>query len=243
MKRLVQRAFDSIAWRIQTTSGIPRRNGECFDVRDAVALKAAFESAEYLEAELMGVPEFENSLALLSAAVAASPGEGLMLEFGVATGRTISHIARERPSSPVWGFDTFEGLPANWRPGYAKGAFAQPRLPDVPPNVTLVPGLFEETLPAFLTANTGPVAFVHVDCDLYASTKVVLDYIAERLAPGAIVVFDEFFNYPGWKRHEYLAFEEFRKSSGRVAKQFVMAGLVPVIHVFGSERKTWMPGT
>ena len=30
-----------------------------------------------------------------------------------------------------------------------------------------------------------------------------------RLAPGCVIVFDEFFNYPGWRRHEYRAFHEF----------------------------------
>jgi len=37
----------------------------------------------------------------------------------------------------------------------------------------------------------------------------VLDLIAHRLAPDAVIVFDEFFNYKGYELHEYKAFFEF----------------------------------
>jgi hypothetical protein len=43
----------------------------------------------------------------------------------------------------------------------------------------------------------------------------VLDLIGDRLRPGAVVVFDEFFNFPGWQEHEYRAWSEFVASSGR----------------------------
>ncbi len=78
----------------------------------------------------------------------------------------------------------------------------------------LSPGLFEDTLPAFLADNDEPIAFVHVDCDLYSSTKTVLDLTADRLAPEAVLVFDEFFNYPGWQQHEYRAWTEFIARDG-----------------------------
>ena len=44
------------------------------------------------------------------------------------------------------------------------------RLPDLPANARLHPGLFEETLPAFVARTPAPVRLVHVDCDLYGST-------------------------------------------------------------------------
>jgi hypothetical protein len=47
-----------------------------------------------------------------------------------------------------------------------------------------------------------------VDCDIYSSTKTVLDLTVSRLLPGAVVVFDEFFNYKGYEQHEYKAFFE-----------------------------------
>ena len=78
----------------------------------------------------------------------------------------------------------------------------------------LVPGLFEDTLPSFLNDEPGPVAFLHLDADLYSSTKTVLDLLGDRLVPGSIVVFDEFFNYPGWQQHEYRAWTEFVTRTG-----------------------------
>ncbi|MDJ0106389.1 TylF/MycF/NovP-related O-methyltransferase, partial [Rhodococcus erythropolis] len=61
---------------------------------------------------------------------------------------------------------------------------------------------------------SGPVAFLHLDADLYSSTKTVLDLLGDRLVPGSIVVFDEFFNYPGWQQHEYRAWTEFVTRTG-----------------------------
>ena len=37
----------------------------------------------------------------------------------------------------------------------------------------------------------------------------MLDNLAPRIQPGSIIVFNEYFNYPNWKEHEYKAFREF----------------------------------
>jgi len=36
-----------------------------------------------------------------------------------------------------------------------------------------------------------------------------LEGLRERLQPGTIIVFDEYFNYPNWERHEFKAWKEF----------------------------------
>ena len=64
-------------------------------------------------------------------------------------------------------------------------------------------------LPALLAEEKGPVAFVHIDCDIYESTRVVFELLSPRIAPGAVIVFDEYFNYPGWQQHEFRAFQDF----------------------------------
>ena len=70
-------------------------------------------------------------------------------------------------------------------------------------------------LPEFLAAHPDDsVAFLHVDCDIYSSTVTVLRTLAPRLKPGAILVFDEYFNYPNWQRHEWRAFQEFIRDTG-----------------------------
>ena len=58
------------------------------------------------------------------------------------------------------------------------------------------------------------MALLHVDCDIYASTATVFQHLRTRLRPGSIVVFDEYFNYPNWQRHEWRAFQEFVRDTG-----------------------------
>ena len=95
-------------------------------------LKAAYEAAEYYEQHLITALPYSTDLDLLSRAIEIATRPGLVLEFGVATGRTITHMASRLPST-IYGFDSFEGLPEAWRSGFGKGAFAG-SLPPVPPN-------------------------------------------------------------------------------------------------------------
>ncbi len=109
------------------------------------------------------------------------------------------------------GFDSFEGLPQEWS-GFdlrAREFDMKGKMPRVPSNVRLYRGHFEATLPDWVAANPGPVAFMHVDCDLYSSTQIIFNLLAERIVPGTIILFDEYFNYPNWEQHEFKAFQEF----------------------------------
>jgi hypothetical protein len=141
--------------------------------------------------------------------------DGLVIEFGVASGWTINHIAGLLPSDrKIFGFDSFKGLPEKWCDGFDVGRFAQDHLPEVPTNVELVVGMFADTLPEFLNRHpTEKVAFIHVDCDLYSSTRTVFTQLKDRIIKGTIINFDEYFGYPGWKNHEFRAFQEFVKEA------------------------------
>jgi predicted O-methyltransferase YrrM len=151
--------------------------------------------------------------------------DGLILEFGVFAGRTINHIAGLLPGKKVYGFDSFQGLPETWRPGFAKGAFARSELPSVRENVELVVGWFDRTLPTFCDLHPNQkAALLHVDCDLYSSAQTILHNMVSYIAPGTIIVFDEYFNYPGWSDHEYRAFKEFVRAN---RMQYKYIGLVP----------------
>ena len=142
--------------------------------------------------------------------------DGLILEFGVYTGNSINYIAGKLKSSTVDGFDSFEGLPETWRDGFGKGHFAINDLPKVEPNVRLHKGWFDETIPKYLSdiPSDKKVSYIHIDCDLYSSTKTIFSLLADKIVAGTIVVFDEYFNYPGWQNGEFLAFKEFIASSG-----------------------------
>lgn len=142
---------------------------------------------------------------------------GLFLEFGVASGTSINFFANEAPDKSFHGFDSFEGLPEDWTGWVAeKGRFSQANLPNVAANVTLHKGWFNQTLPEFLKEHTEQVAFLHIDCDIYSSTKCVFDLLMTQIRPGTVIVFDEFMNYPGWKEHESKALCEFARANKAV---------------------------
>lgn len=146
--------------------------------------------------------------------------------MGVCTGRTINFIAALNPEKVIYGFDSFEGLPETWLREdvyIPKGTFAfkeKDTLPPVLHNVRLIKGLFKDTLPTFKKTilNDKPIAFLHVDCDIYSSTKDIFDILGTNIVPGTIIVFDEFYNYPGSENHEFKAFQEFIQKSGKKAR-------------------------
>ncbi len=77
--------------------------------------------------------------------------------------------------------------------------------------ITFHKGWFHESLPVFLKEHQRtPVAFVHADADLYASTLTVLTLLCEQklFCKGSVIVFDEFWNYPHWQDGEFKAWKE-----------------------------------
>lgn len=138
--------------------------------------------------------------------------DGLYLEFGVHNGGTINIIASSTKNK-VYGFDSFEGLPEDWTGMHSKGHFACKIPENLPENVELVVGLFEDTLPKFIEKHKDKkVAFVHVDCDLYSSTKCIFDNLKDIFLNGATICFDELIDYGNeeeWKHHEWKAWHEF----------------------------------
>ena len=178
--------------------------------------RAREQSLDYIEAYMSDALIFRDRWDLLLHAAHAAPGEGLMLEFGVADGASLRYVA-SRIARSFHGFDSFEGLPEDWSGTFErKGKFGRAgSLPPVPANARLYRGWFADTLPRFLGEHAGEgAAFVHIDCDIYASTAIVLRHLADRLRPGAVLVFDEYFNYPNWQRHEWRAFQEFVRDTG-----------------------------
>lgn len=132
--------------------------------------------------------------------------DGDVVELGVRFGTSLRHLARRlsRTSRRLHGFDSFEGLPEAWG-GQAPGLYSTGgRLPAVPDGVELHPGWFRDTLPRFV-ASAGSVALVHVDCDIYASTRTALHALASLVRPGTILVFDDYLGNPTWRDDEHAA--------------------------------------
>lgn len=172
-------------------------------------------TVEYVEQNMRNVQSTCNKKHLLTRAFAvADVSEGrLICEFGVFKGDTLNHIARLSGGN-VYGFDSFEGLPSGQSDHWSEGDFKVFTLPKVRSNVTLVKGWFDQTLPRFLSEHKQVAGFIHIDCDLYYSTKTIFSLMGERLRPGSVIVFDEFFNYPSWQEGEFRALQEFLEETG-----------------------------
>lgn len=175
----------------------------------ALKLEARDSSARFINQHLSSAERFTSREDLLKAAAKRTEHlAGCICEFGVYKGYTLSLLADAAASRMVYGFDSFEGLPEDWRHGFATGAFRTP-IPELDrANVKLIAGCFEQSLPTFLQGHDGDISLAHIDCDLYSSTRTVLQHVATRLQPGSLVVFDEYMNYPGWTQHEHKALIE-----------------------------------
>ncbi|HUA22051.1 MAG TPA: class I SAM-dependent methyltransferase [Bryobacteraceae bacterium] len=169
---------------------------------------AARDSVRYARKHMRTAVGMESAREVLSTALQAVTVDGYYMEFGVYKGGTIRFIAKQTGAGKtIHGFDSFRGLEQAWS-GNNWSFDAGGRLPKVPRNVTLHQGRFSETLPGWVEKNAGPAAFLHIDCDLYESTRSVFENLEDRIVPGTILVFDEYFNYPNWQEHEYKAFQE-----------------------------------
>jgi len=178
------------------------------DIRAEIMHMATRETAEFVLENLPDLEGLSDAFHVLDVAFENASVDGIFLEFGVYSGATINHIA-DKTAKSVHGFDSFEGLPESWGPVPAGTFYKKGGLPDVRKNVILHVGFFDKTLPEFLSNHIEPVAFVHIDSDLYSSAHTILWAIRERIVTGTVIVFDEYFNYPNWKLHEHRAFEEF----------------------------------
>lgn len=204
MAAATQRAIDAVR---EVEAGHYR------NVQLAGQRQALMQSADFARRHLSMAAGFTHPHGTLRHALGLAPTGGLALEFGVFSGSTLRIIAELRQGQQVYGFDSFEGLPEAWRSDFPAGAFAVNELPVVE-GAELVVGWFDKTLPGFLASHPGPVDFLHVDCDLYSSTKTVLELVGPRLRVGSIVMFDEYFNYPGWEAHEAKAWDEYLAATG-----------------------------
>lgn len=160
-----------------------------------------------------GARYFANKRDVLQFARERARGSGPVLEFGVRHGVS-TRVLAEATDLRVHAFDSFRGLPRGWQ-GRESGAFTTAgELPDLPANVTLHVGLFEHTLPAFVSKLERPPRLVHIDADLYESARTVLQGLAPVLTAGCVLVFDEMIGNASWRQDEHRAFVEAARAFG-----------------------------
>jgi hypothetical protein len=128
----------------------------------------------------------------------------------------------------VWLFDSFEGLPPpedidgpgahawardtggamyhdNCRAGLEE-VQANAEALGLTERLTMVPGWFEDSLPANREA-VGPIALLRIDCDWYEPVKSCLETLYDSVSPHGIVILDDYYTWDGCAiaTHEFLA--------------------------------------
>ncbi len=112
-----------------------------------------------------------------------------------------------------FGFDSFQGLPPLTGSDvqtndFEAGKFACSEADVIArlrregvdlSKVVTVPGWFDQTCTPETIDRHGmkAAAFVHIDCDLYESTKVVLKFIEPLLVDGTVIIFDDWYSFRG----------------------------------------------
>jgi len=130
------------------------------------------------------------------------------LEFGVCRGVTLSlmhQVLQEQglTESRIFGFDSFEGLPAEaehddegtWYPGQFMSSLPSTRKFLVKQGVDmgkthLVKGWFSDTLTAEFARTVRP-SIIMVDCDMYLSARQCLDWSLPLVEDRAVIIFDD----------------------------------------------------
>ena len=156
----------------------------------------------------------QHALAILQALETTRDIPGDVCEFGVAHGATSALIANEIAEGPsvLHLFDSFVGLPAPTEKDHLlhdminlgsmaayEGKIAYPidlvetRLKEIafsPERIVIHAGFFEDTIRDENLPTS--VRFAFLDFDLYASTKLVLEWITPHTATGALVIVHDY---------------------------------------------------
>jgi hypothetical protein len=176
--------------------------------------EARHESADFCRPHLNTSLLFNDEDSLRRFVISQIPGTGLILEFGVYQAHSLNLFAqycKERGDvRMLYGFDSFEGLEEEWFGHFSSAADFDlgGALPKIGENVKLFKGWIDKTLPHFLESHSEAVALIHIDTDTYTPAKHILLSLKDRLVPGSIILFDDFYGYPNWQNGEYRAFKE-----------------------------------
>ncbi|HET7107473.1 MAG TPA: TylF/MycF/NovP-related O-methyltransferase [Candidatus Acidoferrum sp.] len=165
--------------------------------------------------------------------------EGDIVEFGIYQGWWVNFLYKTTEelglNRRIYGFDSFEGLsdphPDHDQAFWKKGQYAC-SLEQVSKNVQaalrprlkLVKGFFEKSLRSPEALVAGKFSYVRIDCDIYLPALDCLNYLAPRLADGAILVFDDWPHLRGFG--EQRAFEEWLPTVPNLEFEFLFYGAI-----------------
>lgn len=134
-----------------------------------------------------------------------------VLEFGVYKGKSGKYFSSKLKDLIFYGFDSFEGLPEVFSgiDSYSKFKLGGKAPKKMPKNYKIIKGLVQETLNPFLLQNKDlNIIFIHLDLDVYDSTKFVLNSIKNKISKNTYILFDELIGNPFWQLTEFKALDE-----------------------------------
>jgi len=168
--------------------------------------------------------QFRKALAYLKETVGAEQN-GDYLEFGVCHGTSMICMNKELADAGLttvrlFGFDSFEGLPADvegeWRKGdfnsdmeYTKQLMTEGGIDWS--RTFLLKGWFKETCTDTTIKEhaLAKVSIAMIDCDIYSGAVEALTFLAPILADTSIIVFDDWNPLAKENKGEKRAFDEF----------------------------------
>jgi len=154
---------------------------------------------------------------------------GTWIEFGVWKGQTLDLISMYTKKD-IYGFDSFVGftdhLEDTWNisnhnyslngniPKFVErlDKFERKNIGtkvEFNKNVKFIKGFFDKSIPIFISEKKDlNIDFLHIDCDIYKSTKIILNNLTKYINNNCIIVFDELINYPNFINGEIKALYE-----------------------------------
>ena len=153
--------------------------------------------------------------------------DGSLVECGVARGGCVAVMSLASGGRrPVFGFDSFEGMPSltaedqddgqEWvgfqcsgPKGLEEAQETLRRFHVAGAWVNLIPGFFESTLPDY-TQKISPIAVLRLDNDWYKSTRYCLERLYSEVALHGVIIIDDYHAFAGCKK----AVDEFREQRG-----------------------------
>ena len=158
---------------------------------------------EYKGVTIYQTPEETDNIRKLVRETKSVPG--VTAEVGVFQGASAA-IIKEETRKELWLFDTFNGFPnsldeSDCRAYYvgdckAPEEYVQ-RLMKGKKNVHIVVGEFPKTADPIKDKK---FSFVHIDVDIYNSTKEALEFFSHRMSPGGIILVHDYPAHPGVKK-------------------------------------------
>ena len=150
-----------------------------------------------------------EAYSIYSTAQRTAKVRGSIAEVGVYRGGSARLICDVKADRELHLFDTFAGMPStsSWDPDFRAGTFVS-SFEDVQnylkpfPNVHFHQGFFPDTAQGLEDLT---FSFVHLDVDLYESTRSGLAWFYPRLNKGGILISHDYVNAEGVRK----AFEEF----------------------------------